>query len=228
MRSIGRLLFLCTILTLVPGSPIFADQLPLLGHQIMIDPGHGGPDPGASRGDLVEEDIVLDLGLRLKAMLAASGAAVRLTRETDTDLADQYQGQEYPNRKQKDLVQRTHLANSWQPDVLISLHVNAIGSSRWRGAQVFYQTDSQASGELAKAVQRALSQVLGNTDRQAKPGDYRILNDSQPTAILVEVGFVSNPIEAGLLADPDYRQKVAWAILSGLQDWWNNPQPTSP
>lgn len=202
--------------------------LPLLGHQIAIDPGHGGMDPGAHRDGLSEDEVVLALALDLKAMLVAAGASVHLTRETDTDLADQDLGHQYTTRKKQDIARRVALVNAWQPDLLISLHVNAIGSSRWRGAQVFFPGGKQESEQLAKTIQQALTRVLQNTDRQAKVGDYRILNDAKPAAVLVEVGFISNPEEAALLSSAEYRQKVAWAIMLGLEDWWNRVEARDP
>lgn len=202
-----------------------AAQLPLLGRQIAIDPGHGGSDPGASRAGLAEDELVLDLGLRLQRLLTAAGATVRLTRTTDTDLADQDPASPHATRKRRDIFRRVELINRWQPDLALSLHVNAISSPRWRGAQVFHRADSQPSAELAKALQQALTDVLQNTNRQAKIGDYRILNDTIPPAALVEVGFISNPEEATLLADPQYRERIACALVIGLQRWWNRPLP---
>lgn len=216
------------MLSLLPVPLTWADNLPLLGHQIAIDPGHGGIDPGAYRDGLSEDDLVLDLSLKLREMLSAFGATVRLTRETDHDLADQDLGHQYTSRKKQDMARRVELINNWQPDLLISLHVNAIGSSRWRGAQVFFRPGSEESAELAKILQQALTDVLGNTTRQAKPGDYRILKDTTPPAVLVEAGFLSNPEEAALLADPEYRLKTAWAICVGLQNWWNRLEQTVP
>ncbi len=201
-------------------------SLPLLGRRIVIDAGHGGIDPGACRGDLAEEAIVLDLSLQLRAMLAAAGADVRLTRETDRDLSDSVPLERAASRKRRDIIGRVDLVNKWQPDVFLSIHVNAISASRWRGAQVFSQQQNPQSAALAEALQAALRRVLQNTDRQAKPGDYRILNDSEPLSALLEVGFISNPEEARLLADPGYRQQVAWAILNGLLHWWGTPLPS--
>ena len=200
--------------------PVQAGQssLPLYRQVIAIDPGHGGPDPGATREGLREKDIVLDLGFRLRDVLASAGAVTYLTRENDGDLADQ--NQSLPGgRKRRDIFRRVELINEWQPAAALSLHVNAIGSSRWRGAQVFYPPDDPQAEELAKAIQSSLTRVLKNTNRVAKVGDYRVLNDSKCPAVLVEVGFISNPEEAALLMDADYRQKIVWAIYLGLQEW---------
>jgi N-acetylmuramoyl-L-alanine amidase len=229
MRLLKTYLVLTLLCLVALPSFCFAhNNLPLLGHKIAIDPGHGGVDPGANRDGLLEDELVLDLGLRLRTMLAAQGATVYLTRETDTDLADQKPGNGYSSRKKQDIMRRVELVNGWQPDLFLSLHVNASGSSRWRGAQVFFRKDSDSSMDLAKSVQLALIKVLGNTTRQAKPGDYRILNDTVCPAALVEIGFISNPEEAALLCDAAYREKIAWAICLGICNWLNQEQTQIP
>lgn len=193
-------------------------SMPLFSKVVAIDPGHGGPDPGATRGNLLEKDIVLDLGFKLRELLGSTGAVAFMTRESDADLADQNPTLA-GGRKRRDILRRVELINQWQPDAALSLHVNAINSSRWRGAQVFYPPDDPESERLAKAIQSSLTRVLQNTNRVAKVGDYRVLNDSQCPVVLVEVGFISNPEEASLLSNENYRQKIVWAIYLGLQDW---------
>jgi N-acetylmuramoyl-L-alanine amidase len=193
-------------------------SLPLFRCVIAIDPGHGGPDPGATRGNLLEKDVVLDLGLRLQELLASAGAVTHMTRTSDTDLADQNTSIS-GGRKRRDISRRVELINEWQPDLALSIHVNAIDSSRWRGAQVFYPPNDPEAERLAEAIQGSLTKVLKNTTREAKVGDYRVLNDSKYPTVLVEVGFISNPEEAALLKQEDYRQQITWAIYLGLQDW---------
>ncbi len=217
-RKLASALLLISLLACSPQPKAAQASLPLWGKVIAIDPGHGGPDPGATRGTLLEKDIVLDLGFRLRQLLGNAGAVTFMTRESDGDLADENPA--LPGgRKRRDILRRVELINEWQPDAALSLHVNAIGSSRWRGAQVFYPPDDPESERLAKAIQNSLTRVLQNTNRVAKVGDYRVLNDSRCPVVLVEVGFISNPEEAALLANENYRQKIVWAIYLGLQDW---------
>lgn len=213
-------IILCCLLVASPLPTLATQQcsLPLFRRIIAIDPGHGGPDPGATRGDLLEKDVVLDLSLRLRQLLASAGAVTPMTRTSDTDLADQ-NASISGGRKRRDILRRVELINEWQPDLALSIHVNAINSSRWRGAQVFYAPDDPESEPLAKAIQSSLTRVLKNTNREAKVGDYRVLNDSTCPMVLVEVGFISNPEEAALLRDEHYQQQIAWAIYLGLQDW---------
>lgn len=213
-------LFFISLLLLCDVARAQAASLPLYTRIVAVDPGHGGPDPGATRGDLREKDITLELALDLRDLLQAGGAAVYLTRDSDTDLAEQNL-QQVGGRKRRDILRRVQLVNDWCPDVFISLHVNAIAAERWRGAQVFFQSHNPDSEALAGSIQDALIKVLQNTTRRPKTGDFRVLTDTQCTAVLVEVGFISNPQEAALLADPDYRQQIAWAIYLGLQDWFN-------
>ena len=192
--------------------------LPLFGQVVVIDPGHGGPDPGAARGELLEKDIVLDLAFKLRELLEGAGACVYLTREQDCDLADQ-NPELKGGRKRRDIRRRVELVNAWQPTALLSLHVNAFSSARWRGAQVFYAADDEEGQELAKHMQNAFREVLKNTGRVAAAGDYRVLNESQSPAVLLEVGFITNPEEAELLQDDNYRRQIAWAIFSGFSHW---------
>lgn len=202
--------------------PVAESRLPLLGRTIVIDPGHGGPDPGANRDGLTEKEIVLDMGLELRNLLTAAGASVVLTRETDVDLADSSLGNRYSARKRQDIRRRVELVNAAKPEILISLHVNAIASTRWRGAQVFFKSDCEPAKQLAISTQKTLTAFLQNTDRKAKPGDFRILNDAKTVGILVEAGFISNPDEADCLADPTYRRRVVWAVFNGILDWLNH------
>ena len=220
MKSKAVSVIICCLLVASPLPTLAMQQssLPLFRRIIAIDPGHGGPDPGATRGDLLEKDVVLDLSLRLRQLLASAGAVTPMTRTSDTDLADQ-NASISGGRKRRDILRRVELINEWQPDLALSIHVNAINSSRWRGAQVFYAPDDPESERLAKAIQSSLTRVLKNTNREAKVGDYRVLNDSTCPMVLVEVGFISNPEEAALLRDEHYQQQIAWAIYLGLQDW---------
>ncbi|MGI6358971.1 MAG: N-acetylmuramoyl-L-alanine amidase [Bacillota bacterium] len=215
------MIVLTVVLLVIPLAPhAEAARLPLLGKSIVIDAGHGGVDPGAVGHGVTEEELVLQLALQLQSVLVSAGAEVKLTRDADNDLSHLISPQEVPSRKRRDIMGRVQLVNDWQPDVLLSLHANAISSSRWRGAQVFYQQHSQRSAALAEHLQASLRQVLQNTHRQPQAGDYRLLNDSQPLAVLLEVGFISNPEEAALLAQPAYREQLSLAILQGLLNWW--------
>ncbi|NLZ39508.1 MAG: N-acetylmuramoyl-L-alanine amidase CwlD [Firmicutes bacterium] len=200
--------------TIIPvGNFTTAGSLSLLDKTIVLDPGHGGYDPGVRHNNVEEKKIVLEISLRLRDYLQAAGAKVILTRETDKDFLT------VPTagpKKQQDMKNRMQIVTDANPDLFISVHANAINSSRWRGAQVFHKIEHEPSKAAAAAVQQELIRVLANTDRAIKPGDFYVLNEAECTAILVECGFISNPEEARLLSDPAYQTKVAWAIYMGL------------
>lgn len=183
---------------------------------VVLDPGHGGPDPGAvgPAGEL-EKDVVLAISLYLRDYLSAAGARVVLTRDKDEDLSGL--PPEVPDTKAIDLRRRVEIAQQARADAFLCIHANATSSPYWRGAQTFYRPNHPDSGRLARCLQTELVSVTRRTDRVALPGakQYVLDNVTMP-AVTVEVGFLSNPQEASLLADPDYQKLVAWAIFRGL------------
>lgn len=191
-------------------------SLPLSGKVIVLDPGHGGEDGGAvSRDGLVEKNVTLTISLYLRDFLQQAGAIVYMTRETDKDLADE---DNHTYRKRQDLTRRAQFVQDAHADLLLTIHLNSIASPRWRGAQTFYYPNLEENKELAMLIQDQLIKDLGNTDRMAKetPHDVYLLKSAQIPAALVEVGFLSNPEEARLLADDTYQQKIASAIYVSI------------
>ncbi|HZK24693.1 MAG TPA: N-acetylmuramoyl-L-alanine amidase [Oscillospiraceae bacterium] len=217
------LLILVSVIKIVlPVSKAITVQgcLPLANKTIVLDPGHGGYDPGVRNNNVEEKNIVLAIALQLRDYLQASGARVVMTRETDTDLLVQPTA---GPKKQEDMRNRMQIVEAADPDIFLSIHANAIGSAQWRGAQVFHKIEHQQSIILAQALQQELVRVLGNTDRVIKPGNYFVLNETERCAALVECGFISNPEEAQLLTDPAYQNKVAWALYLGLIHYYAQP-----
>lgn len=197
------------------------------GVKIVIDPGHGGPDGGASSGEVVERDITLNISHALAKRLEKKGATVVMTRKTEDDAIAEHSPKEKFNslreRKLADLQLRETIAINENPDVFISVHVNAIPDAKWRGAQVFYHKGGHVGGEsLAKAIQTSFQNNLKNTDREALAisGVY-LLKKSPVPSVLVETGFISNDEEKALLIDPKYQEKIANSILEGIQVFLN-------
>ncbi|MDO9535355.1 MAG: N-acetylmuramoyl-L-alanine amidase [Bacillota bacterium] len=186
--------------------------LPLSGIIIGVDPGHGGYDPGSSRGDIIEKDVVLQIALYLRDYLQQAGGLVVMTRDEDVDLLEIPAGP----KKDRDFQNRKKIIEDSGADLLISIHANAITSSQWRGAQVFYQEGSEEGRLLASAIQYEMSRVLKNTDRQIKSSNFFMLREISAKAVIVEVGFLTNPEEADLLCSPDYQKKLAWSIYVGI------------
>jgi N-acetylmuramoyl-L-alanine amidase len=191
--------------------------LPLSGKVIALDAGHGGADGGAvSRDGIIEKDLNLAIVLYLRDYLQQAGALVLLTREGDYDLADP-NTKGYSKRKTQDLVQRVERVRKQQANMAISIHMNSIPSPKWSGAQTFYAPKNADSKRLAAVIQSEIRDALGNTQRIAKKADtiYLLKSLEMPTA-LIEVGFLSHPEEANLLADEQYQRKVATAIYRGI------------
>jgi len=184
---------------------------------IVVDPGHGGIDPGSKGpGGAIEKEITLEVARKLAHVLGQAGAVVLLTRETDVDLSDPGGGR-LIDRKRQDLSRRVALANDRKADAFISVHVNSFKSGpREHGAQTFYQPGSEEGAKLAKFVQSELVRLLKNTHRKAKAVDYYTTRNAKMPAVIVEIGFISNAREEKLMCDKDYQGKLVYAIYSGI------------
>ena len=197
-------------------------NLPLSGKIILLDAGHGGPDGGAGTGKTLEKDIALDITLKVRDYLQQQGALVIMTRETDTDLADS-DTKGYSRRKVEDLKKRLKMINKTDNDLFVSIHLNAIPSSRWSGAQTFYAPHHQENARAAKFIQEELRKNLENTNRKAKPlNQVYILKNAKKPGALVEVGFLSNPGEKAMLKKDSYQEKVAISIYKGIMRFFTN------
>lgn len=192
-------------------------SLPLAGKTIVIDPGHGGPDGGAvGRDQTQEKDIALTVAKKLRSYLQQAGGLIYLTREEDTDLADP-DTSGLSRRKSEDIRNRLDFIHDKQADLFVTIHLNAIPSPRWRGAQTFYYPEFDESRHLAKMIQAELVRNLENTDREALAinGIY-LLKYAEIPGALVEIGFLSNEEERELLKQDEYQEQVAGSIYLGI------------
>jgi N-acetylmuramoyl-L-alanine amidase len=192
--------------------------IPLSGKTIVLDAGHGGVDGGAiSKEGVSEKDINLAITLYLRDYLQQAGAVVKLTREEDKDLAD-VSTKGYSRRKTEDLLRRADFIKKSNAEVFLSVHLNADLSSRWKGAQTFYESNHEQNPLLAALIQDELRKNLQNTDRIAQKvnKDVYLLKSVFIPSALIEVGFLSNPEEARMLSDGKYQKKVAASIYQGL------------
>ncbi len=191
---------------------------PMNGRIVLLDPGHGGKDAGASANGAVEKELNLEIARLVQGYIEEGGGTAILTRTEDKDTSD-------PNRaagtswKMSDLKSRKKDIENFKADAFVSIHMNKFGQSKYRGAQVFYTAESEESKILGETLQRSVKDVLddGNT-REAKPSKnaiYVLKGNAVPSA-LIECGFLSNAEEAQLLSDPDYRRRVAWGIYIGI------------
>lgn len=186
---------------------------------IVIDPGHGGADPGAQNSGLKEKDLNLDISLRLGKVLESKGCSVILTREVDKDffLPGFVKGR---MAKRAELNNRIQIAAENNADLFISIHANSFPQRNSYGMETYYHLESSAGKALAEIIHAQLTQVQPDNKRKAKAGDYYIINQAEMPSVIVEVGFISNPRERKLLQSEDYRNSVADAIGSGVEHYF--------
>ena len=213
MKKYYMLFFL--ILTLCSFNFVSAKKLEynldLLGKVIYIDPGHGGADPGTIYKYIYEKDINLEICLKLQKVLEEEGAIVYLTRYGDYDLSNNSY-----SRKKSDLNNRAKIINESKADIYISIHLNSISSSTWRGAQVFYDDINEKNIEIANLFQEQLKNDL-KTTRKVKEISTMLMNRKITVpGILIEAGFLSNPNDRYLLRQDDYQYKLCESIKQGL------------
>lgn len=199
-------------------------SLPLAGKKIVLDPGHGGVDGGAvGEDETLEKDIALEVSEKIQDYLQQAGAIVYLTRETDKDLAGE-DTRGLSQRKVEDIKNRVAFTQEKDPDLFITIHLNALPSSQWSGAQTFYHPTLTESKSLAEHIQAEIKLNLANTNREALAinGVYVLKHANRPAA-LVEIGFLSNPEERELLKTEDYQEQMAACIYQGILNYLTKP-----
>lgn len=201
--------------------------VPLSGLTVMVDPGHGGVDPGAHyKGEVLEKDLVLDIGGSLVGFLKGAGARVLVTRSGDNDLAPPGMAS-LSARKRFDLRERVSLAEKNGADILISLHVNSSPSNNKSGAFVLYNNRPEAR-DLALAVEGELKGIFPGRGCTLPGGNLYILRSAPMPAVIVEAGFISNPADRKALSKAEFRRDVAWAVFAGLEKYYRDHKRTQP
>lgn len=192
-------------------------SLPLAGKTIVIDPGHGGIDGGAvGDGGAVEDEIALAVSKKLADYLQQNGALVYLTREEDKDLADE-DTKGIARRKSEDIRKRVDFIKERNADFFVTIHLNALASTRWSGAQTFYYPKFDESKHLASMIQEEIVRNLENTNRVPMPLDeVYLLKHADTPGALVEIGFLSNETERKLLMEDSYQRQMAASIYEGI------------
>lgn len=186
------------------------------GKTVLIDAGHGGKDDGASVGNVLEDYINLSISEYLMEELIGLGSSVLISRTGDYDLSSIYK----KNKKREDLKQRVNYINWSRPDLFVSIHLNTFPEKNVKGAQVFYQ-NNERSVLIAKFIQNELNK-LTKSDKNAKFGDYFILNKSERSGVLIECGFLSNDDERLKLNSSAYQKEIAVAIKNGIVNFFVN------
>ncbi|MGQ9556919.1 MAG: N-acetylmuramoyl-L-alanine amidase family protein [Desulfurispora sp.] len=201
-------------------TPAGANPPPALKNKVIIlDPGHGGFDPGAVSGDIREKDLNLALSRKIADRLKKEGATVYLTRDRDYNLAPV--GLHGRAAHQADLSQRAALAREKSADIFVSIHMNSISLRYCRGAEVYHHYQSREGARLASCIQSELIQIPGMRQRTVKPGDYALLRLTAVPAVIVEAGFMTNPEELKQLTADRYQQALAESIVRGIKNYFH-------
>lgn len=188
-----------------------ADQLTSWNSKklVVIDPGHGGSDPGANINGILEKDICLDVSLRLASLLRHEGISTYVTRKKDTAI------------KPKD---RILLANAKNAALFLSVHCNWFWDTSKKGVTTLYYPDNTlnngglSESGYASILQNEMLRTLGANDMGiCERSDLAVLRHAVMPSIIVELGFLSNEQDVKLLASEDYRQDAANALADGIQ-----------
>lgn len=175
---------------------------------VYIDPGHGGYDPGAQGNGVIEKDIVLNLGLKLKEKLEANGIKVIMSRTSDVFVS---------------LEDRSKGANNANPDAFISIHINSAGDASASGIETYY--NKSIDKPLAENIQSKLISYTGAKNRGVKWEEFYVVKNTTMPASLVECGFLSNVNEANNLKNYAYQEKLVNAMLEGTLNYLYNANP---
>lgn len=178
---------------------------------IVIDPGHGGEDPGkVGVNDALEKDINLKIAEKLRDLLEEESIQIVMTREDDF----------VPESKNEDLKKRVELINEVNPDIVVCIHQNSFTDPSVAGPQVFYHGSSEISKRIAQTLQEELWLIDEENQRQIKGNEsYYMLSQTEVPTVIVECGFLSNLEDAEKLVTDDYQEQIAQAICSGIIKW---------
>ena len=193
---------------------------------IIIDAGHGGEDPGAVGVDgSYEKDLNLEIAMQIGALLTEKGYTVVYTRTEDKML---YSPDENIKgmRKISDLKNRCQVSKEYENPILISIHMNTYGASKYSGLQVYYSDTDIESNKLAQSIQGSVKEILQpNNTRTVKNGkSLYLLENSNGTAVIVECGFLSNSEECEKLSQKEYQNQLSFSIVCGIINYINQSE----
>lgn len=188
---------------------------------VILDAGHGGADGGASGTDGTKESTLnLEITLKTDAVLGLLGEKTILVREMDTDLSSE-DAASISQKKVSDIRNRVALANENPDGILVSIHCNTYSESKYRGAQVFYNSQSD-SKLLAQNLQDSIRLNVDSTNlrqpKQISPSVYLMKHVDIP-GVLVECGFLTNPEELSNLKSQDYQKQLAVSIAVTISNY---------
>ncbi len=178
--------------------------LPRTYAKIMLDPGHGGKDPGAiAKTGMYEKNINLQVANKVASQLRQWGLTVSMTRQSDVFI---------------ELENRVSITNRYNPDLFVSIHADTCEDSSTTGYSV-YASRSASSESLASAG-KIVSAMKGTgfVDHGVKRADFKVIAQTKCPAVLIEIGYLSNRYQATQLAQSETQQKIAYSIARGIYD----------
>lgn len=187
---------------------------------VILDPGHGGEDPGAvsDYNGVREKEINLYIASKVKELLEAEDFKVIMTREED--ILQYAEGTTNIKQKRKqDLTRRKKIMDESGADLVVSIHLNKFGQSKYYGAQVFFPPNSPESKLAAECIQNSLKENVDPSNKRVamlKKAEIIILKNLKTPTVIVECGFLSNEQEEQKLASVEYQDKLAVAIKEGI------------
>lgn len=196
------------------------------GITVILDPGHGGEDGGASggRGPILEKHLNLAIANNVASYLRMNGVSVICTRTEDIMLYDK--NADYKGRKKiLDLAARLKISRETENSVFVSIHMNAFPKTQYSGLQVYYSQNDPRSSELATLIQnrtKILLQPKNNRKIKGACGNIYLLDRMETPAVLVECGFLSNAEECEKLSDPNYQKQLSLVLADAILQFVND------
>lgn len=178
---------------------------------VIIDPGHGGFDPGkVGVNGVLEKDINLSIAQKVGEYLEASDIQVIMTRSEDVGLYDEGS----PNKKSQDMNRRLGLIERYKPILVLSIHQNSYTSEKVEGFQVFYHKGNSFGRKAAELLESSvMERTKQSKERPIKDNDsYFLLTKSTVPVVIVECGFLSNVGESGKLLEEEYQDRMAYSL----------------
>ncbi len=188
-------------------------------YTVVVDAGHGGIDGGCVgvNSGVYESDLNLVYAFNLAEQLRNFGISVVMTRSDDKGLYDKTAS----NLKRSDMTKRRDIIKTVAPNLVVSFHMNSFPIKSCVGAQTFFKKGNKSGKFLAECVQTGLHAIAKDAKKTAKEGDYYIVTCTDVPSVLVECGFLSNPMEELLLQQKSYQDKVCYGILCGIVQFLN-------
>ncbi len=217
MNKYKLLIITIFLMTIISVSRTYAiiNNYSLLGKTIYLDPGHGGIDSGTTYKKIYEKDINLIMSKKLEKSLTALGATVYLTREIDKDLSLTKH-----NRKRSDLINRAYLINKTKPDMYISIHLNYLSDSRYKGLQIFYNNKNQENKQIAQSLTNYMKEYTSNVREPKYNSTYYMYRNITSPGVLIELGFLSNPDDRYRLTHEDYQDKLITNLTNSIEKYF--------